>query len=126
VEKNRSLYWGVFCLVVLVLLDLYGQSLAVADNRGQINPGISGGLGSMLPAVWWIVIQVGLLSYVGLFLWRGTHLGWWMMGIGGLSNLVSRLHWGGLVDYLNWGIFVNNISDIMIFVGMMIILWKKK
>ena len=52
---------------------------------------------------------------------------WFYMG--GMANLVDRAIYGGVRDYWNFfGLWVNNINDWVIFVGMVILiveLWKE-
>ncbi len=48
---------------------------------------------------------------------------WGLIFIGALSNLIDRIKWGAVVDYINlgwWPVF--NLSDSLIVIGVMIIL----
>ncbi len=95
------------------------------------NPGISFGLfGSapswVLPSIigiaivalgfWWVK-ETDLLSKIGLALCIG----------GALSNIIDRFLYGAVADFFHiyWGqksIFVNNIADMIIFVGVLLLL----
>ena len=44
--------------------------------------------------------------------------------MGGLDNLIDRVIYGGVVDYINFfGLFKNNLGDIMIFVGFLMFIF---
>lgn len=68
---------------------------------------------------WWLLIVIGLVVITV----KDRDLGWRLMIIGGIANLIDRLVFGYVRDYWSLsaiGIY-NNINDWLIFVG---ILWK--
>ena len=96
------------------------------ENRG-INFGL---FGDGAESSRWILIGVAIAIYVGLLIWAGRQpLGLWakvsagvLIG-GALANVVDRLIYGYVLDFLNTtccGInnpFVFNTADIFIFAG---------
>jgi signal peptidase II len=97
------------------------------ENRG-INFGLFGG-GS--EASRWILIGLSLVICIGLVIWiRRGQLHHWIMSLsagmvigGALGNVVDRVLYGYVLDFLNMsccGIrnpFVFNVADIFIFAG---------
>ena len=88
------------------------------------NTGISFGIN--FPGM--VVVEILTLAIVGYFLIKNIKdLGWWMIMLGGGLNLRERLLYGRVTDYwpiLNTGIY-NNINDYLIFIGLVIVIWKK-
>lgn len=79
-----------------------------------------------------IVVIVGIAYWMFLG-WQSQHRniiwGTTLIFVGALSNLIDRIIYGHVVDYLNlfnWSIF--NIADLMIFcgVGMILFSWWRK
>ena len=44
--------------------------------------------------------------------------------IGTVSNLIDRIKFGFVIDYFNFGFFYNNLADIFIIAGLLILFWK--
>ncbi len=142
----RLMIWGA---VLSLLADQVSKYLVVhwmaLDQRLRIdvlppilnfrygeNTGINFGLfGGGDDAARWILIGLSLVICVALVVWigRGKH-GHWMMPLsaglvigGALGNVVDRLLYGYVLDFLNMsccGIrnpFVFNVADIFIFAG---------
>jgi len=89
------------------------------------NPGISFGLSGVFLL---IVAFLALMVVITLF-WRWEDLGLMVMIIGGLINFADRLFFGYVRDYWNFGIFYNNLADLIIVFGVLysgFTLWKKK
>lgn len=87
----------------------------------ELNSGVAGGLGAGFD---WLAVMVGLIAWVYYkFGWR------WQVGlmvIGGLSNLLDRLRWGGVVDYINFfNLFSFNLADGLVVVGMLGLIYKE-
>jgi len=87
----------------------------------ELNSGVAGGLGTGFD---WLAVKVGLIAWVYYkFGWR------WQVGlmvIGGLSNLLDRLRWGGVVDYINFfNLFSFNLADGLVVVGMLGLIYKE-
>ena len=69
-----------------------------------------------------------VLLIILFFIWKkDRNWGWLLIILGGLLNLGERLIFGTVNDY--WLIpftnIYNNINDYLIFIGGIIVLWKK-
>ena len=114
---GRSSIVVFFLVVVEVLVRFALRAREVGlDNKG-ISFGWFEGVG-----VWFI----GLLLLILFFGIRKLGLGGWMIMAGGLINFVDRIVYGGVWDYIYWPVlgFWNNGGDLMIFVGVIIVLWR--
>lgn len=47
---------------------------------------------------------------------------YWLLILGTLSNLIDRIKFGFIIDYLNFYFFYNNIADIMIIVSIALLI----
>ncbi|TNF57592.1 MAG: signal peptidase II [Rhodobacteraceae bacterium] len=101
-------------------------NLRYGENRG-INFGLFGDAPEVMR---WVLIAFSLAIVLGLCLWVRRHADSWPMTVsagllagGALGNVVDRLVYGFVVDFLNMsccGIrnpYVFNIADIFIFAG---------
>ncbi|MFA7300890.1 MAG: signal peptidase II [Candidatus Shapirobacteria bacterium] len=69
-----------------------------------------------------------VLLVVLLFIWRkDKSIGWLLIIIGGMFNLIERVVNGYVTDYLPiFGTNIyNNINDYLIFIGGIMVVWKK-
>ncbi|HCQ31126.1 TPA: hypothetical protein DIU27_01925 [Candidatus Collierbacteria bacterium] len=108
----------------LVLLDLFLQSYFRGRGMGMINQGVSFGLLPRLgTTVAVIVYIVFVFAYFRFKTMRGN-LGLLPLIFGGMGNLIPRLLWGGVWDYLYLPVmpFWFNISDVMITIGVVLYL----
>ena len=95
------------------------------------NPGAFLGMGADWPPEWRAALFTGA-AFVGLFVvgglaWRLRHVRGALVGLalfaaGSLSNLVDRVAYGGVVDFLNVGIGslrtgIFNLADVAILAG---------
>lgn len=116
--RQHYLPGGIAALAVL-FFDQVSKHIATA-NQSQVilNTGISFGLVADSPLISFISIGVLLV-----LLW------WWkqqpsislaLIWAGGLSNLLDRWQWQGVIDWLPipFTSLHNNIADIAIFVGL--------
>lgn len=109
----------LFLSVFLLVLDLITKHWAYSAGVAELNTGISFGLG--LGLSWWLV-QIVVLCVLA-FLWQHTSQkarGPLMLILsGGLGNVLSRVVWGGVVDWLPlpWS-GKNNIADWCIAIGL--------
>ena len=138
-----SLLFGIFAFFIdrgqkFYQIDIKGWSGGEVINLTSFldyvlvwNPGISFGLFGSAPswvlpsiigfaiillAFWWLK-ETDFLSKIGLALCIG----------GALSNIVDRFLYGAVADFFHiyWGqksIFINNIADIIIFIGVLFLL----
>jgi len=47
-----------------------------------------------------------------------------LLFIGTTSNLIDRIKFGFVIDYFNFVFFYNNLADIFIIIGLLIMFWK--
>lgn len=102
-----------FLILALFFFDFGLKYLAVRGNYAVINSGVSFGIkmGSE-----WVVWMLWLVFFVWLYRQK-----MWLVAAGGAANLVSRVVWGGVVDYLPFfGLFTNNLADYMIVGGVVL------
>lgn len=126
----------VVLTVAVVALDL----ITKLTIPGILNPGISWGLGASVPWLWLVivvfsfVIAAGLIGYMVWYLRRISNrpelkkrqwlnvVGVALFAGGVLGNAIDRLITGGAVhDFINFVIFKNNLADIAICVGAMLV-----
>ena len=134
ISHEKKTLWMSIVLVLLVdqitkgLVDLVwvGQSLS-------INQGFSFGFKLwsaeattiFLILMWFLMGCILLTKYKDKSLFIGLFLG------GGLSNIIDRLFWGGVRDWISWPVTLleNNLADLAIAIGLgglLIELWFKK
>lgn len=102
-------------------LDLFCQSFLRLRGWGVENRGVSFGLADSwgLPIT---VLLFCLLTFLTLYFWlknKRLELGGWLMLVGGWGNVLNRLIYGSVWDYLNLPLlpFSFNLSDVMICLG---------
>ena len=103
-------------MIGLVLLDQVIKGMLVNSEIRVINSGVALGLGGAWPQLWqWLMI--GLL--LGLLIKFKFN---WQTGLitaGGLANLIDRVRWGGVIDYLAISIWPRfNLADCLILAGL--------
>ena len=100
----KYIVWGLF------FLDLSLKYFAVSGDYAVINQGVS--FGVKMGSEWWIWIV-----YTVIFVWLYKQKMWLILA-GGVANVISRVVWGGVVDYWSFlGWFFNNLADWMVVVG---------
>lgn len=104
---------GKYIIFSCLILDLILKYLAVRGDYAVINQGISFGVIMGSEWIFWILISI-------IFVWLFSERMWLVLA-GGVANVISRIVWGGVVDYWNfWGLFTNNLADWMIGVGVLL------
>jgi len=99
--------------IALVILDLLLKDLAVDGNYAVINQGFAFGIKMGTEWIFWIALSI-------VFVWLYQKKMWLVLA-GGVANAVSRIVWGGVVDYWNlFGLFSNNLADWMIAGGVIL------
>ena len=120
-----GLFWGVIGAVVAADL------ITKFTIDGILNTGISWGLGADLPWLWLVIVAVSLVLSVAAVAWfsRTKHRTWTMavglgLFVGGvLGNAIDRMVSDGAVhDFIDFGLFKNNLADIAITVGAVLIM----
>lgn len=77
---------------------------------------------------WGLNILSAVLLVLLFFIWKkDKNWGWLLIILGGLLNLTERIVNGYVLDYLPiFGTNIyNNINDYFIFIGGIIVVWKK-
>lgn len=100
------------------------------------NPGISFGILSTQPILI-LIMTIALSALIGYAFIRADSniekFCWMLILVGAIGNIIDRLVWGYVIDYLDVNYFVCNLADIFIFIGAMLLLvdivkrgvWKK-
>lgn len=112
-------------IVAVVTVDL----ITKFNLDGVMNPGIAWSLGTNLPWLWVVVVIFAFVLTIGLVEWFFRSRRTWLktiglgLFIGGvLGNAIDRLISGGAVhDFINFVIFRNNIADIALTIGAILI-----
>jgi len=115
--KNRlisAILFFVFFSGVHVFFSLH---LAVEKNRGV-------SFGMYFTGIEWIVFVI--LCFLGYLLVNNFSWGLYMVWVGGLINTINRLITGYVYDYFNLGLVSNNIADFLIFVGIVLFLFRNE
>lgn len=108
--------------LLLFIIDRVFKLISLNSDYAVINPGIAFGL---FPGSSLILMIVGLLFLITIrlvvFRW-----GIVLIFIGGLSNLLDRIFYNGVVDYIRPGyIFPDfNIADVLIIAGSLMMGWQ--
>lgn len=117
-KKREYFSFGLISLVV-VIIDWYCQYYFRGLDRGVPNTGISFGLGRDWGRFWPVVILIALLVLVFYFLMKRkgkTSMFYLVLFVGGIGNLMPRILYGSVWDYINVpvvGLWIN-LSDILI------------
>ena len=120
---DREFY---FLAILMGLLDLFLQLRLKALGYGVLNLGFSFGLGSSGGVI--LIWVIGALLILG---WRNflkvKSKAWFLVLVGGSVNFVMRVSGGGVWDYLSIPLmpFRNNLSDIMISLGVILLVWQE-
>jgi len=95
------------------------------------------GVAFSLPIPWWIIYTFFALFFIFIVLYllgkikfESFIINQWgliLVAGGALGNLIDRLNFGCVVDFIDLKIFpVFNLADIFIFCGVVLILWKAR
>ncbi|MFA6304174.1 MAG: signal peptidase II [Patescibacteria group bacterium] len=143
--NNFRLFFGLILLLALFILDrlikyfiilkpLFSEGVLLWPNF-QLKLFLNANLALSLPVSNWLagglsfclIILIIILGFK--FAIKNTTLLWGfgLILIGSISNLLDRIKFGGVIDYLDWWIFpVFNLSDVFIFCGCLLLLWHFK
>ena len=85
----------------------------------MLNKGISFGLFAGMPIWVFVLVLILLVAYAVKMRELWGRVGVILIVIGGGMNTMSRLGYGGVVDYWKFfGLFYNNLADYLIFGGL--------
>ena len=107
----------IHLLIFIFFTDQFLKLYFLDGGVAEVNHGIALGLFSNLPVFFYFLVFI-LLSIIFYLLSSKNNLtvGFALIYIGATSNLLDRVIYGGVVDYINFlGLFKNNLGDIMIF-----------
>ena len=129
-EKRKNRADKLSLLVISIgLADLFGQKYFKEVNYGTQNSGVSFGLFKnievTLLVLLWTGITVILLDQMRK---KKSVLPLLLITVGGGVNLVGRILWGGVWDYLHAPV-INlwfNVSDVMITLGVILFIIPEK
>lgn len=100
------------------------------------NPGISFGILATKPILI-LIMTIALSALIGYALIKADSniekFCWMLILVGAIGNIIDRLVWGYVIDYLDVNYFICNLADIFIFIGAMLLVvdmvkrgvWKK-
>lgn len=116
--------WLVKSGLLYAMMSIVAVVIALFEENLVVNEGVSFGIGR-------VGTPVILLLFVVFFVW--SEMGWrsygdWekasvgMIRGGALGNLVCRVIWGGVIDYLRFlSLFVFNLADVFITLGCVVL-----
>lgn len=121
-----------FCLIVFIL-DRILKYLAVAQKIFYLkNFGLA--LSVSLPENLFLYFYILIFLILLLIVWRLSIAiqknslllitSYWLLITGCASNLLDRLKFGFIIDYLNFYFFYNNLADIAICLGVILLIFN--
>ncbi|MCG2691528.1 signal peptidase II [Microgenomates group bacterium] len=112
----------LFGVISLVMLDQGIKGMLVNPEIRVINSGAALGLGGAWGQLWQLIVIIILLAVIVKFKFN------WQTGLitaGGLANLIDRVRWGGVVDYLGISLLPRfNLADCLILAGLIGLLYS--
>ena len=127
-DKKKLFLGGVW---VLGMADLLIQLLLMSQDGGSKNKGFGWGLPFSLGwqgELRWPLVGLSILGLLGIGWWYKISkrsmekLGLLMVILGGVINLVMRLIWGEVMDYLCVVGLCFNVADILITGGVLLVI----
>lgn len=111
-------------VLLLLTADLGLKFFFRQSGKFQENTGVGLGLFSNFPV--WVTLIIGLVLLT--FLWRARSGGERLILIGGLANLLDRLIFGSITDWLKlpWFSLWLNLADVYIVLGLGLVLGQSK
>lgn len=128
---HHRMWWflaGAVCVGLFVVIDQLITQYVVASAVYLCNKGIA--LGVILPRAIFSIAWVGIVGLLGWLWWRGMlwkpidHVAFMMIFAGACSNLVDRVRYGCVIDYIPFFTISSfNVADVFITCGAAIIAW---
>ncbi len=132
-SKKRLHYlgYGVFLFIILSGFVRIITNIIYTKYPDYIvcNHGISFGI--IIPSLFFWISWIITISFIFVLIFRSAKeslkltIAYIFIFVGGLNNVVDRLIYGCVVDYIRivpWNVF--NLSDVLIFIGAIIILYS--
>jgi lipoprotein signal peptidase len=120
-ESRKITIWGRLLAIIIVFVDLVLQSHFRSLNFGLENRGVSFGFGQEWGST------ISFFTYGAIIIWYVYEKRWlradrwflFLLALGGAGNLVSRVVWGSVWDYLTLPFlpFSFNLADVLISLG---------
>ena len=117
----------IWLFVGLIVAVVVADLITKFSCDGVLNSGIAWGWGAQLSWLWIAIVVLSLVLVVAMVIWYSRtprRKSYWLtvglaLFIGGiLGNAIDRMLTGGAVhDFINFVIFKNNLADIAITVG---------
>jgi lipoprotein signal peptidase len=77
-----------------------------------------------------LVIIILILIYLTIYYYLNKNIfkfnSFFLVGLGAISNFYDRIKFGFVVDYFNFYFFYNNLADILIILGLILLLLKTR
>lgn len=104
--------------------DQLSKWVAQGQGRAVIN---SAGVWGLFPGLGWTVIVCLVWLIILAFYFRHRSLGLTIILAAGLSNLIDRIAFGAVRDFIYYPVlnFYGNIADITLAIGAGLLIWKK-
>jgi len=107
---------------ILLVIDQVTKTWAVGHSQVSFNAGVSFGLAPVWGSVIHALGLVALLASILVVKMRRRYgAAIYLVGVGGLSNMLDRVRWGAVVDWLQipGTNLQNNVADYVIMVGLL-------
>ncbi len=125
-EIGGGVEGSLWVVMVIVVVDQASKLVFRSRNLAVLNTG--GVLGWKLGEEWWL-IGVMMMVAVGMISGREqAETRWiWMVVMGaGMSNLMDRLVWGGVWDFIRYpGGVTGNLADVILVGAVGWLLWRE-
>lgn len=130
-KKSHAVLCGIFLMGVLIVIDQYVKWFVLQSHtiESSCNYGIA--MGIILPSTVFVILW-GVIMAIVIYFWIQKleksfikQLPLILILSGGISNIIDRLYYGCVVDYIPFlNISSFNIADAFITVGAVLILWQ--
>lgn len=115
----------IFFALAIIFVDEVSKVIAQKYLDVSCNPGIAFGFGEKGEGK---IASFVALTLVFFLLWKAKEhklkLGFFLVFAGGLANLVDRMFWGCVRDFIAITVFPSfNISDVVISLGLVVIIY---
>lgn len=133
IKKIKSQYFvfGIFIILILIIIDqVIKQTIVNHDIFYTCNYGIAFGI--RLPIYLLTIFWIGIMAYIFYLWWQKRkenilqQLPFLLIIAGGLSNIIDRILYGCIVDYIPFlNISVFNFADVLITSGVVLIIFNQ-